>query len=302
MARNPRVMGVIVAAVIAGLALAFVGTALATDRPQFCPTCHEMRPYFDAWESGKHSDAWCIDCHVGSGMPARFEHKFVALKEVYSHMTGDNRFPRPTAPEIPDRRCLACHENMPDRIDGFPHAAHAEKGRCAQCHYRTGHDVSDRRLQDAGIFDSSVKVQRLSGKAATVGGGSANLSGHQSVSCAECHNMQTTACSSCHKPASARHPAVGKEACTACHPPTGASWAFIHPAADRDCARCHKAPKNHPSGSCSGCHRNAGPSWAFAHPGTGEEHSYRSFACKRCHPTSYNRVYCTCHNGRPPND
>jgi len=339
MDRNPRALGVIAAVVIAGLSLAFVGTALATDRPQFCPSCHEMRPYFDAWESGPHSDAWCIDCHVEPGMQARFAHKFVALKEVYSHVIGDTTFPRAATPAVPDERCLNCHEDMPDQIDGFPHAAHAEKGRCAQCHYRTGHDVSDRTLQAAGIFNPTVKVQRLSGRTATVGAGSANLDGHRPVGCSECHNMQTTACGSCHKPTEAKHPTIGTQACTTCHPPTGASWEFIHPEADKDCARCHEAPAkhrsgpceechkrtgtkwkffhpgggsdcpschktpaSHPSGACRGCHRNAGRSWAFAHPGTGGEHSYRSFACKRCHPASYNRAYCTCHNGRPPDD
>ncbi len=287
--------------VIAALIAAFVGTALATDRPQFCPTCHEMKPYFDAWAAGPHNETWCIDCHVEPGMTARFAHKFVALQEVYSHVIGNTSFPRAVPPVVPDARCLSCHPSVPASIDGFPHAAHAEKGYCAQCHYNTGHDVTDEALQAAGVFDPAATPQRLGGELATVGSGKANLAGHKAVSCSKCHDMQATPCASCHSPRGDEHPKVGKVACTECHPTDGGSWAFAHPNVKGDCAECHKAPAKHPAGACEACHKNSGRSWSFAHPRAGE-HSYRSFPCKKCHPSTYDKVYCTCHKGRPPRD
>ncbi len=92
-ARRAVTIVILLAVVLAAL---FVGTALATDRPQFCPSCHEMQPYYDAWANGPHKDVWCIDCHVPEGMPARFAHKFVALTEVYD--------PRPRRHHVPAGR------------------------------------------------------------------------------------------------------------------------------------------------------------------------------------------------------
>ena len=336
---DPRRAVTIVILLAVFLAAIFVGTALATDRPQFCPSCHEMQPYFDAWANGPHKDVWCIDCHVPEGMPARFAHKFVALGEVYSHVREDILFPKSVPPEVPDARCLNCHSDVPAKIDGFPHAAHAKKGACAQCHYDTGHDVTDQALQSAGVFDPSAAPQRPSGKVATVGAGKANLARHATVSCSRCHDMAATPCAACHAPrgtstlesasrpapqchettgaswkfvhpkvkgecsechkAPAKHPAGN---CTTCHKQAGKSWSFSHPGRSADCTQCHKAPSGHPAGACAVCHKQTGRSWAFAHPPRAGEHSYRSIPCKKCHPNSYAAVYCTCHNGRPPSD
>ncbi len=78
--------------------------------------------------------------------------------------------------------------------------------------------------------------------------------------------MQATPCALCHKPRGDKHPEVGKQPCIACHPTTGASWKFVHPKVEGDCAECHKAPAKHPAGSCVSCHAKPGKSWAFSHP------------------------------------
>jgi len=298
---STRVALFVVMGVVA-LAAIFVGSSLTTDQPQFCPSCHEMQPHYAAWGQGPHRDVSCIECHVDRGLPARFAHKFVALGEVYSHFTGNNKFPRAVPPDVPDDRCVPCHEDLPDTIGKFPHAAHAEKGKCAECHYDTGHSVTNQALKDAGVFAADVVPQRLVGKLASVGAGRANLSGHQQVSCSRCHDMAATPCSACHVPRGDKHPKVGKQPCTQCHATSGASWAFAHPNVTKECAQCHRAPGSHPAGACENCHKKSGTSWAFQHPGVGEEHSYRSFDCKKCHPVSYDKVYCTCHKGRPPRD
>jgi nitrate/TMAO reductase-like tetraheme cytochrome c subunit len=322
--------------------LAFIGIALATDRSAFCDSCHEMTPYYAAWTTGQHSGhAECIDCHVDQGLPARFAHKFVALKEVWSHFSGDTKFPRPTAPKIPDARCQRCHPALAATIDGFPHAVHAEKGRCAQCHTTTGHSVTSDALKSAGVLDPTVAREQLGGPLARVGAGKANLPGHPVVRCSDCHDMAATPCSSCHKhpkdehpdtkaqcstchrpaarfvfthpadpgdcakchePPTKRHPNANGT-CNSCHPRPGAKWTFSHPGAGVDCRPCHKRPGGrHPTtGTCTSCHRRVGSSWSFNHPSAGE-HSWRKKPCAKCHPQSYDRVYCTCHKGRPPND
>lgn len=335
-------IAVITIGVVVALAALFVVTALATDRSSFCNSCHEMTPYYSAWTRGQHAThAECIDCHVDTGMPARFAHKFVALKEVVAHFSGDTKFPRPTAPEIPDSRCIRCHPAVPATIDGFPHALHAEKGRCAQCHTTTGHEVTADALTSAGIFDPSVSREQLGGPLGRVGAGKANLPGHKTVRCSACHDMAVTACSLCHKRPAEEHPdtkapcstchkpgpkfvfshpadpgdcakchklpAKGHPkvtgACVSCHKKPGAKWTFTHPGSGADCTACHKRPaRPHPaSRGCASCHRQIGRSWSFNHPSAGE-HSWRKKPCAKCHPQSYDRVYCTCHKGKPPRD
>ncbi len=95
------------------LASIFVASALYTDRPAFCGSCHEMVPYVNAWAGGPHADVSCIECHVARGLPARLSHKFIALGEVRSHLLGDTLFPRQVAPNVPNDRCLRCHPSMP---------------------------------------------------------------------------------------------------------------------------------------------------------------------------------------------
>jgi len=77
---------------------------------------------------------------------------------------------------------------------------------------------------------------------------------------------------------------------------------LVHPS-QAECSSCHIPPANHSAPPCAHCHKQPGVSWVFAHPAfANEEHSWRSFACDRCHPSipDYTKVYCSCHNGRPP--
>jgi nitrate/TMAO reductase-like tetraheme cytochrome c subunit len=324
-------------------AILFFPVALATDRATFCTTCHEMVPYYDAWLVGKHATtATCVDCHVDTGLRARFAHKFVALGEVRSHFTGDITFPRATPPELPNSRCTRCHTSLPEATKGaFSHKVHAQKGSCAECHSSTGHDVTVAALKAAGIFNASVKRSSRVRAFATVDAGNANVAGHITVECSRCHDMAKTGCARCHKPTSAeKHPWKGE--CTVCHQP-GAKFVFKHPAST-DCAKCHKPGAGHfkPAsgelGACKACHPAPGASWTFTHPDrngdcvschqppaghydgqcsqchhkTGTswsfshpsagEHSWQGQPCKTCHPKTYTSAYCTCHGGNAPSD
>lgn len=261
------------------LLIAFVATALATDRPSFCPTCHDMQPYYDAWAVGPHKNVWCIDCHVNAGIPNRLFHKFEALGEVASQLRGDTSFPRPAAAVVPDRRCLRCHPTPGKKnpTNGFDHAMHQKVLPCQQCHANTGHNVTDLALQQAGVFDPQNAAQRAvampPGKFAAPGAGKANLKSHPQVICSNCHDMAATPCKVCH---------------TAGHP------------ARTDCTTCHQPPPNHFGPNCGQCHvpgtsfKNAN----FNHPPIpGGQHTFRSFPCVKCHPQGPPKPSCTCHGG-----
>jgi nitrate/TMAO reductase-like tetraheme cytochrome c subunit len=324
----PKRRRLLVIAGAAALVLAVVGLAAAvyTERPQFCPTCHEMSPYYDAWTKAKHAKISCIDCHVDPGVVNHGLHKFVALKELWDHFTKDNRFPT-WGVELPDSRCLRCHATIAPKLPkAFSHALHAGKAQCKNCHPTVGHLVTLQALRDAGILASGgVEPPAPGGMTPSA------AAGHKAVPCQRCHDQAKMKCALCHQP-----PHEPKGDCSWCHKP-GEKFLFVHPAGD-ECSKCHNAPAKHAGPPCARCHKNAHISWAFTHPpdpacaschappanhfgsscsnchspsvpfakavfrhrGNTGEHSYRSFPCAKCHPKGYGSASCTCHGGRPP--
>lgn len=332
-ARRPALT---VAVVLAFLAVLFVGASLYTDRPDFCRSCHEMQPFYDAWASGEHKDRWCVDCHTDNGYIGRMGHKFVALREVAVHFFGTPSFPQAAPPTVPDERCTACHEHVViKKPASFDHQRHAEKGPCQACHASDGHPVTRASLAAAGVLSAQPSLHTISTTFTIVGGGNANIAGHVKVTCTRCHGMRETGCARCHALPAGKHPRAA--ACEQCHS-AGPKWQFAHPTGVTQCQPCHQAPANHyraairPLALCGTCHHNPGGSWKFGHPGpsapcrdchtppakhfagqcsachhrTGatfafshpsvEEHGYRSFGCSKCHPASYTKASCTCHD------
>jgi nitrate/TMAO reductase-like tetraheme cytochrome c subunit len=284
-----RVLTIAVAAVV--VLLVAVGSLIYTERPQFCPACHEMGPYYEAWTVGPHNEVSCVDCHVDPGVVNHGLHKLVALKELWNHFTRVNLFPN-YAVELPDSRCVACHATVKDTLGAkFSHAVHAGKAPCKDCHTTVGHTVTLAALDQAGILKPAAADPPI-----PAGATPSVAAGHLKVACQRCHDQAKMKCSQCHK---ATHEVKPGE-CSDCHV-AGTKFLFKHPA-DTACTRCHKAPANHYGDSCAKCHavgvafRNA----TFRHSGNTGEHSYRSFACAKCHPKGYASASCTCHGGKVP--
>jgi nitrate/TMAO reductase-like tetraheme cytochrome c subunit len=244
--------------------LAFFPVALATDQAAFCKSCHGMVPFYDAWAQGQHaSHATCIDCHVDAGYPARFAHKFVALGEVYAQLFSNSKYPNYNA-EVPNRRCLRCHPDIPTKTIGqFKHADHLTQGvPCAKCHATTGHKVSFASLDAAGVLNTAnapAGQEFVGQNPADTGGKGSAYPSHRAVPCQSCHDQ-----------------------------------------ANLQCSFCHAAPAGHFGPDCRACHSNAAvPFKQFTHPSAGE-HDWRRKKCVKCHPNGYATVYCTCHKGHPP--
>ena len=260
---NPKslvTLGIIVAVAV----VAFFPIALATDQSSFCKSCHTMQPFYDAWSQGGHvGHAQCIDCHVDAGYPARFLHKFVALKEVTAQLVGGSTFPSYNA-DISDDRCLRCHPDAPTKVVGqFDHAQHpARLGvTCVKCHADSGHRVTFAALQAAGLLNAknaAVGQTYVGQSLADSGGRGSSYPGHPNVPCQNCHDQ-----------------------------------------ANLECSFCHTPPANHFGADCRSCHSNAAvPFKQFAHPKT--HHDYLKRPCVKCHPQDFQHVYCTCHKGHPP--
>lgn len=277
------------------LVLAFVGVATgavpafkATETPRFCTTCHEMGPYYDAWTAGAHKTVSCVDCHVDAGAVNHVSHKVVATKELWTHISGDPRFPQGTA-EVSNARCLTCHAGILDKTGPtFSHKQHAKAGPCIECHSDVGHQVTREALAKAGILKTGLKVSSSANIVPAVARSDVTTGtpAHSPVSCTKCHDLAKVACSKCHKPA---HPARGE--CATCHRP-GPRWSFSHPLSE-DCASCHAAPAKHFGSVCTSCHSPGIPfaKTVFKHVSTD---------CVSCHsaPAAHNRaVSCaSCHH------
>lgn len=307
---------VVLALAFTGVAAAAVPAFQATETPQFCRTCHEMGPYYDAWANGAHRSVSCVDCHVDPGAVNHVSHKVVAAKELWIHVAGDPTFPNGDA-EVPNARCLRCHSDIPTSTGPrFSHRQHAQAGTCVGCHADAGHRVTDAALDAAGVLKPERRTAAARTAVATPASTGTAPATHVRVSCARCHDLAKVACATCHRPA---HPDRGE--CTTCHRP-GPRWSFSHPVS-QDCARCHAAPARHfaavcaschsPSvpfaktvfkhvsnecatchtrparhraGACQTCHTKPGVSWAFTHPA--------STGCASCHAAPANHFGSSC--------
>lgn len=273
--------------ILAAVIAAYAAATWYTSRPAFCNSCHEMTPYYSAWQDAAHSDVSCIECHVDPGLAANFAHKFVALKEVWVHVTGDPTFPMPEV-NLPDSRCTRCHDGTIDPdIPDFDHEEHRRGRTCKTCHDTVGHEVTAEALQEAGILNADVQAQRDARNGIVFGNGTP-LAEHTEVGCSDCHDMPASTCAACHEPPADHF----ERPCMTCH--TASTWQFLHPVAPPTCVLCHDRPADHPDGECSECHA-PGVSWVFVHPASAE--------CGDCHtpPADHYAGSCAaCHRATVP--
>jgi hypothetical protein len=328
--RKPRTIAIWVILAVLGL-VAIGGLTAFSESSAFCPTCHEMRPYYDAWQQGKHvGRAECVDCHIDPGVIAHLAHKPSELVELYDHFFADVRYPNYNV-ALPDSRCVRCHATVQPKVSTlFSHALHQTKAHCKECHAITGHLVPLETLRAAGVLKENATSAPIPG-----GLTPSSAAGHVKVVCQQCHDqakMKCGACHSaphedrgdctnCHRPGTAFvfvHPVTSADCgschqkpaghpqssgpCAVCHQKPGTGWAFSHPSTSTDCASCHQAPANHFGADCAACHSPSVPfaQATFNHPGNTGAHSWRSFPCVRCHPSGYTTASCTCHGGNPP--
>jgi len=239
-----------------------------------CATCHRPGP---RWSFTHPTAGDCTSCHqapakhYGAACASCHSPAVPFAKTVYTH-TAAACEPCHAAPAGHNRAaaCAACH-TRPGASWAFSHPA---SSACASCH-------------------------RAPAK-------------HYGSSCASCHSPgvafskavfrhTSSKCASCHKAPGGHNRSAS---CSTCHKKPGVSWAATHPSSNA-CASCHKAPSSHFGSACASCHKPLVPwrSATFKHPSTGREHTYRSFACVKCHPNGYSSHTCTaCHGPEGDDD
>lgn len=89
--------------------LGSAGLIVYTERPEFCLTCHNMKPYYDSWKKSAHNKEKCIECHYAPGIKAHVIGKINGLIEVANHLIG--KYPVKFSAKVDDLTCLrqGCH-------------------------------------------------------------------------------------------------------------------------------------------------------------------------------------------------
>jgi len=264
-----RVVLAAVAIVLVSGALALAGLWHVSASPQFCSSCHLMRPYVQAWKISKHNGVACVQCHYPPGFRDTLWVKFQAITQVVKWATQT-------------------YSSKPFAV--------VEDGSCFRsgCHSRS-------QLEARGVvsFKRGIKFDHRTHLDATRIG--------RDLRCTTCHSqivvekhfeVATTTCFLCHfkgtKSGRELKPIAG---CTGCHePPKGDirvdSIRFNHEDVVRRgvaCQQCHlnvvagegEAPRER----CFGCHNQPVKvaryaETRFIHTTHVTDHSIE---CTRCH-------------------
>lgn len=139
-------------------------TMVRTSTPDFCASCHEIKPAVVAWRSSTHTNnasgvvVDCMDCHLPAPhntFEFFFSKSYHGLKDVVIHYFGDEydreKARASTYATFENDVCQKCHRNllhMPyNRGAMLAHRSvvHARPGyekKCIDCHYDLVH--SDR--------------------------------------------------------------------------------------------------------------------------------------------------------------
>lgn len=237
-----------------------------------CSTCHQPGAAFTFTHPASTA---CATCHQA---PAK-------------HFPGDCATCH--APSVPFAKTPYTHTSSACETCHVRPSGH-RAGACATCHVRPGVSWAFSHPASSACASCHQAPAR-----------------HYGAQCSGCHapgrafasavfrHLPGFDCARCHKSTHRSYPV----ACGSCHTRPGSSWVHTH-TSSRSCSSCHAAPAGHYGRTCSSCHSPRRPwtSAVFAHGAIpGGQHTYRSFACARCHPNGYASHYCSCHpGGRPP--
>ena len=276
-----------------------------TSHPDFCSSCHLMRPYIEAWKTSSHGDIDCMECHARAGISGYFETKFTAVSMLANYVTGLYKRSKPWA-EIEDSNCLqkGCHDTR--LLDGTieftggitfdhtPHLTESRRGRrlrctschsqivqgehisvtsstCYLCHFKNVAESSRERLAECDGCHSHPPQSR---DTTDIGKFDHSLVIKQKIGCEHCHQSMWQGSGE-----------VRPERCGACHSKTAHidridDLEFVHEwhieKRKVECQQCHD-PIEHKqleiaaSGAtnCSACHADLHQSVIYVYKGEG---------------------------------
>lgn len=154
--------------VVLGIVLAFplfsifYYTMVRTSTPDFCASCHEIKPAVEAWNASTHANnasgvvVDCMDCHLPAPQKTVdffFSKTYHGIKDYIIHFTQDE-YDREKArasayASFDNSQCQKCHRNllhMPNSrgaMKAHRSVIYARPGyekKCVDCHYDLVHN------------------------------------------------------------------------------------------------------------------------------------------------------------------
>lgn len=279
-------LGLVVIAIIVSLTV-----VKFTSSPEFCISCHEMKPEYYTWKLTTHKVFTCNECHVGPGLVNTVVHKISALREVYLHFTGTYDSPIVAKHPIPNSTCKSCHspDKRPFSASGdliIPHDKHEARGiLCVDCHSGVAHGAIAARKVTSKIpsqtWDEGVARKQITKK----------YTAPKMNTCLQCHAERgiNTQCRDCHKKIMipdnhkqaewmTKHGPMAREDvdyCNGCH-------SYSMPVTMEGTADVKYYARN--NAFCSSCHQETPPghtpTWKVDHP---EKARGDQEGCLTCH-------------------
>ncbi len=255
------IIAVLLLAILGGVGYAsFRFYDFTQTNPNFCVSCHLMKPAFEAWEASVHQQINCHECH------------HLAVDEM-NQLLISFVFHRPT--EVPDRHgkiivpwkyCLQCHWESNEEYSDAPqinksrlHAKHyfMEQIECSKCHGYITHEF---------VPEARFCIKCHQGKVV-------HGMGMKEIACLNCHTDRTpdlrpgrNKCLFCHGDERIREMLAEGDTLDVTHykPPKETVEKAIKIDVPKDapmqfqCYLCHKPHEDaRPDwGNCLSCHRN----------------------------------------------
>lgn len=191
--------------IIAALGI-FIGIISSTafglsNSPDFCMSCHEMKPEYYTWKATSHNRISCTECHIKPGLGNLVVYKISSLKELFLHAMKayDNPIRMDDEEQVPNAVCQKCHSprrlftTLGDLI--IPHDKHLKEGvRCVSCHAGVAHGrIAERKVSQVISYTNWDDYQ---GKEET----SRHFTTPGMDACISCHSERGVSkrCETCH--------------------------------------------------------------------------------------------------------
>ncbi len=282
----------ILAGLVLVVGLAITGGSVAiSSSPDFCGSCHQIKPLVDEWRASTHKEANCLSCHTAPGPAGYWQVVSIGSRNLMAQFQGEDTLPQEIS--MNDASCLSCHQKnlRPEELRQatlkVAHSKHTDQ-KCTECHSRLVHPRQ---------FQPSVQAQ---------------LGTHAAKDCKVCHpspaptylhGQANVECNSCHSATIPNHDLARKqgsmlrEDCLQCHN-------RLRVADPSSCQTCHVSPHGIDQ-NCQACHAST-KGWtdkAFSHPLALKE-PHNRLKCTQCHggPTFQSGAFncSSCHQPKHP--
>ena len=109
MIRKPRA-AVILTIVVAAIMLGGVAVPL-TNHPDFCASCHTIKPSYETWKVSTHKEVTCVACHVRPGFEHWVHDKVLnGSKDLAIYLLGTPTDPHNLTATVDSQVCIGCHQ------------------------------------------------------------------------------------------------------------------------------------------------------------------------------------------------